>query len=115
MDTDEYGQVINGPSTYGEAAAILRNSQPVVLNWADQRGSLLNVLLTYDPVRIGAPGGKVDTAPRKLWIGVAGMGMFAFPAGDDVHPDYVAEKIGLAGATAAELTELIVGVGEALA
>ena len=48
-DTDSYGQVINGPNTFRTAAHdVMENSRMVVLNWADEAGTLLNVLLAFE-------------------------------------------------------------------
>lgn len=118
MDTDKYGMIINGPETYSATARLLRQAQPVVLNWGDQDGTMLNILLTYNPIRIGAPGGKIDNGlPHKLWVGVAGMGTYAFAVGDYIDPGYVGEKIGFRGVnpTTIALADLLSGIGKELA
>lgn len=110
-NTDQYGQVYNGPDTYRCAALDVINRNHVVLNWTDRFGSLLNILLSYAPTRIGATGGPVDGGPGKLWVGVAGHGCFAFAIGrGTLHPDYVAEKLGVRGTTASALASLISAV-----
>lgn len=111
-DTDEYGAIVNGHNTFRTAAWDCHERGHVSLNWTDERGTLLNVLLSFSPTRVGTPGGMVDTGPSKLWVGVAGHGCFAFSVGQRVFtaPDYVTEKLGVRGATAMKLADLITGV-----
>jgi hypothetical protein len=109
-ETNSFGEVVNHPETFNKIATALLTNGVVVLNWTDEAGTLLNVLLSYDPVRWGSPGGFVDSGNHKLWIGVAGRGLFGFGYGSHSY-DYVAEKLGLRpDLTASKLVELIDGV-----
>lgn len=110
-DRDNFGCIVNGEGTYRTVALDLRR-HPVVLNWTDGRGTLYNVLLALDPVRFGAPGGLVDTAGRKLWVGIAGRGCFGFGAtGGFCSPKYASEKLGLTSMVDAEgIAELVTGI-----
>lgn len=110
-DTEKYGSIINGPGTYEQLAFDLLERGHVVLNWTDERGTLYNILLSYAPTRMGTPGGIVDSAGFKLWIGIAGKGMFGFSLSKGhLAPVYIAEKLGLSNAvTAAKVAELING------
>lgn len=106
-DISEYGEIINGPGTYEAAAFDLIERGHVVLNYIDQRGSLFNVLLSYAPTRVGAPGGLVDEGP-KLWVGIAGKGLMGFRLGDrDIAWPYVSEKLDIMGGSAQPVAELI--------
>ena len=115
-DTDDYGQIINGPNTFQAVAADLLQRDQVVLNWTDRRGTLHNILLAFGPTRIGTLGGVVGGGPGLLWVGVAGTGCVACPAGGGyLSWDYAAEKLGLKSQPTAEaIAELITGVREAI-
>ena len=114
-DQDAYGAIINGLGTFHAVAGDMLSRQHVVLNWTDGKGTLLNVLFSFDPTRVGALGGIVDGGPGKLWVAVAGHGMFAFGVNlGYVAPDYAQEKIGVRGSTAVAFAELLTGVRVAL-
>lgn len=115
-DFDEYHEVISGVGTINTAVADLMFRQHVVLHWADQRGTLLSVLLSFDPTRVGVPGGGVDGGPGKLWVGVAGHGCYAFGVGRGVLvADYVTEKLGVRGSTVVALAALLTDIRQELA
>lgn len=97
--TDKYGVIINDDDTYTQAVSDLVADGTVVLNWGDQDGTLLNILLAYKPKREGHMGGVIDSGPNKLWVGIAGYGTYAFATGtaQPLTPDYVAEKFGMRG------------------
>ena len=116
-DCDKDEQIINGPKTTAAVTAELRSRNTVVLNWTDQEGTLMNVLLAFNAARVGAAGGQVDSKPNKLWAGIAGRGCFAFAVGGgELHPGYVGEKLGIyAAGTAIPLAELLTDVRTALA
>lgn len=118
-DRNRHGEVVNGEGTFYQAACDMTERGRVVLNWTDRLGTLLNILLTYDPTRVGAPGGIVDSGPGKLWVGVAGHGCFGFGAGTGyVTSEYLAEKLGFrssADPTVRALADLVTGVREQIA
>ena len=106
-DKDRYGYICNGVGTTRAAVIDLMERGPVVLNWTDMEGTILNVLLDFDPTRVGHPGGPVDGGPGKLWVGVAGYGCYAFGVGR-VGPlvgPYISEKLGIRS----QLTSHILG------
>lgn len=98
-DTDAHGVIINGKGTYAQAVSDLTAHGTVVLNWGDQDGTLLNILLSYSPTRHGYAGGLIDGEPNKLWVGIAGYGTYAFATcvTDPLHPIYIAEKFKMRG------------------
>ena len=115
-DTETYGSIINGPGTYEQLAFDLLERGHVVLNWTDGRSTLYNILLSYAPTRMGTPGGIVDNAGFKLWVGIAGKGLFAFSlTSGTLAPDYIAEKLNVSSlVTATKVAELITGAMHAL-
>ena len=114
--TTDHGLICNGDDTYRCAALDLINRNHIVLNWTDRYGSALNILLSYSPTRVGTPSGLVDAGPHKLWVGVAGHGCFAFDVRTThIHPDYVAEKLGVRGTTASALATLLTEIRGAIA
>ena len=113
-DRDKYDAITNGQGTFDAVANDLIVRSHVVLNWTDGRGTLLNVLFSFDPTRVGAPGGMVDDGPGKLWVGIAGHGMFGFRLNGYVAPGYAQEKLGVRGSTAVRIAELVTGVRDAM-
>lgn len=107
---DSERQVINGAGTYDEIRTSLVQWGAVVVDWCDERGSLLNVLFVQSPKRVGSPagGGSLDGRRGRLFVAVIGRGAWAFTQW--VAPDYVTEKMKVAGGTAEPLAELINGV-----
>lgn len=94
-DTNEHGEVFNGEGTYDATADALRSDVPVMLNWIDQRGTLLQVLFVR-PLCVGGPGGGPVSGPDdKLIVSVMGHSAYAFSS--EVHPSYCAEKLGVSG------------------
>lgn len=108
-NTNLHGEIINGSNTYESAAYDLVERGGVVLNWTDERGTLLNISLSYGLTRVGALGGIVDGG-TKVWVGVAGHGMFGFRPTAFVEASYANEKLGVNGLTATKVGELITGV-----
>lgn len=115
---DEYGVVSNSPGTYAAAAKELQNTGAVSLGWTDNEMSHLDVLLVLAPWQVG-PKNRMDNTSSKMFIGVAGHGMFGFRtrADDPIHPAYLAQKLGIppSSVTADRLADLFNGVMAALA
>lgn len=106
--TDENGLVCNGGDTYRCAALDLNSRNHVVLNWTDTEGTVLNILLSYAPTRIGLTAGLVDGGPHKLWVGVAGHGCWGFEVQPGyLHGSYIEEKLKVRGTTAFILAVLL--------
>lgn len=109
--TDKDGYVHNGADTFRCAALDVIHRNHVVLTWTDQLGTILNILLSYAPTRVGPGGGVVDNGPAKLWVGIAGKGCFAFGMERSfLHESYISEKLGVTGATAYALAVLITSI-----
>ena len=111
---DSYGQVLNGEETY-EAIARRVQAGPVALAWTDQACTLLAVQFSL-PTLIGPVSRGVR--PGHLWVSIIGYGSYTFVVRDeDLHPDYVAEKLGRGqyNSTWAAMADLVSGVLKALA
>ena len=110
---DEYGVVANSASTYQAVAEQLRASGSVSLGWTDNASSHLDVLFVLTPVQVG-PSNRMDHHPGKLFVAVAGYGMFAFAlerSHGPLHPGYLAEKLGMRYSVTTEaLADLVNGV-----
>lgn len=116
-DTDQYGYICNGVGTTATAVIDLMERGPVVLNWTDCEGSVMNLLLDFDPTRVGHEGGPVDAGPGKLWVGVAGYGCYAFGIGrvGPLVADYISEKLGVRSRLTSQiLGDLITDIRNAL-
>lgn len=115
---DEYGVVANSDDTFQAAAAELCDSGSVSLGWTDNAMSHLDVLLVIAPTQVG-PSNRMDTRPSKLFVAVAGYGMFGFEVASrsgPLHPAYLAEKLGMRYSVTTEaLADLVNGVMAELA
>ena len=119
MTYDDYDEVTNSPETYNEIAQCVRMT-PVIVGWTDEDGSHYDLLFAYRPGQFGNIGHGIPTVIISLFVGVIGVGCFAFSAEHhDTHPSYYAEKLGLTeienSSTMVKLAELINGVRKALA
>jgi hypothetical protein len=113
-DVDEYGVIINGEGTYAQAVDDLKKTGTVVLSWGDQDGTLLQIMLSYNPPRLGYKGGLIDYDSTKLWVGIAGYNAYAFTVGlsQELVPVYIAEKFGMRGEnpTTVKLAEMLTAI-----
>ncbi len=120
-DLDDWGVVINGPRTFESIARILKTGQSVATGWAPDQTTMHSLVLTTGAARLTYVQGlhrtaqATDALDNILFVSVLRCGAFGFDndavrdAG--LHPDYVAEKLGISGgATAAALAERIHGV-----
>jgi len=116
MKTDEYGEVVNGPATYEWVRDFMLMSQPIIIGWTDGAGSHHDILFVFNPMTtFNLQGGL--TAAGELFVSVMRIGAWGFRTdrdGQDLHPNYVGEKLGMAGqsVTTIALTELINNVIE---
>lgn len=123
MNEDGYGYVINGPLTYARIAKQVAGGYSVALLWTDCLGTQLSALFVIPEVALpkgdtGWCGLHIAIQPTEaLVVAVRGWGMMAIPLGQDdmapLHPDYVAEKLRMAGRadeTVKRFTDLINGV-----
>ena len=113
-DVDEYGVIINGEGTYAQAVDDLKKTGTVVLSWGDQDGTLLQIMLSYNPPRLGYKGGLIDYDSTKLWVGIVGYAAYAFTVGlsQELVPVYIAEKFGMRGEnpTTVKLAEMLTAI-----
>ena len=113
---DAYGVVQNSPDTYAAAADELSTTGWLSLGWTDNAMSHLDVLLVLAPRQVG-PSNRMDYNPAKLFIAVAGWGMFGFQVrrDDPLFHAYLGEKLGMRpSATTEALADLFNGVMAAL-
>lgn len=109
---DEYGVVSNSPNTFQAAAEQLRDSGAVSLGWTDDAMSHLDVLLVLAPPQVG-PTNRMDHHPGKLFVAVAGYGMFGFAVerNNPLFHAYLGEKLGMRPCVTTEaLADLVNGV-----
>lgn len=91
---DRYGTVFDRPASQVTAAMDLLNGKTLALTWTDELGCLIDVLLAFNPERVGRSG-RIDAGGDKLYVGVLGYGAHAFGVslGGYLAPDYFAEKV----------------------
>ena len=115
MNTDEYGEVINGTETYKQIAQVVGRGDACVIGWSDGLGSHLDILLVLGAEQTGAMQrglrGSTD-----LFVAIMGLGASGFDTSNGAtHASYYGEKLGLGqGATTDELAVLINNVKELL-
>lgn len=109
MNYDEYGEVINGASTFVTIADQLREFEHLMIGWTDEAGTHFDILFANGSEFEGA-NHQGGIRPNDLFISIMRLGAFGFKRDVELHPDYVAEKLGCGGITAKKLSELINGV-----
>jgi hypothetical protein len=113
VDTDTWGEVINGPNTVRTIVDGLKTGWPVVIGWTDGRASHHDVLFTVVKDIHGHLQGIHPTAQSIpstiLFVSVMRIGAFGFVMEHDATfvVRYVAEKLGVGGATAEALAALM--------
>lgn len=109
---DEWQEVVNGPETYIAIASELLDHQCCIVGWTDGKMTHHDVLFTLSPKAFGSLQGGLR-GEGYLFVSIMRRGSFAFAVRDhnNLHPDYVAEKLEEdRGITSQVLTELIKGV-----
>ena len=112
---DEYQVFVNSEETYKYIAkelssGTIKKPQSYLLAWADNRGTMLTMLLAISPKfafenRLNFQHG---TRFDDLFVSVIGYGAFGFEITDEaIHPAYFEEKLGI---YSQELADFINGV-----
>ena len=109
---DAYRNVVNGADTYHQIAVDLNTHSSVIVGWTDERSTHYDVLFTLRPAQQGSLQGGLR-GPTCLFVSIMRRGCFGFRVGgDELHRDYIAEKLGLyrESPTCYALTDLVNGV-----
>ncbi len=119
MRMDLWGCVINDPETYAEIATELKAGRSIAFGWTDLRSSHLDLLFVLGPTiagRLQSLHPSIQQSCRLRFVSVMRRGCFALDISspEGFHPDYLGEKLGVGGATAEALAELVAGVIEQL-
>lgn len=113
VNTDAWGEVVNGPDTVWMISQSLKAGCSAVVGWTDGRITHHDVLFTLAGDIYGRLQGIHPAAQRApsriLFVSVMRVGAFGFvmERGTKFDNRYVAEKLGVGGATAEALTALI--------
>lgn len=120
LKQDEYGTVLNSPSTYKYIAHILNEMGSILIAWTDQRGTQLDIMFTKFQVPMLQKVGPVQGGllGNDLFVSIMRMGAFGFEIDhDNTFAGYYEEKLAMRislGSTADELAKLINGVKKEL-
>lgn len=102
MNTDEYGEVVNGEDTYKEIAANLKVGLPVLIGWSDGHGAHLDILFAKGAVGQGPLQGGIRRT-SDLLVSLMRRGAFGFEVDhQDTHSGYYGEKLNWSGAESLE-------------
>lgn len=113
VNTDAWGEVVNGPDTVRTIVESLTVGWPVIIGWTDERATHHDVLFAIVRDIHGPLQGIHPVAQRIpssiLFVSVMRVGAFGFvmERGTKFDDRYVAEKLGVGGATADALAALI--------
>lgn len=113
VQTDDYGEVVNGENTFKVIAQLLANSIPVMVGWTDGHMSHFDILFTYEAHRYGSQIQGGIHPESDLLVSIMGRGAFGFEVKDeDTHWGYIDGKFGnfFGETTGGELANLINGV-----
>lgn len=117
MNTDKYGEVINGVLTYNKIASNLITYGRCIIGWTDQSCDHRDILFTYQPRQYGT----LQRGLRWCYLYVSIMGFcsmgFLIESDRDnrKHKSYIKEKLNLADNSCDDkICDLINGVIEYL-
>lgn len=114
VNTDKYGEAMNGSKTYAAVARALSIEGKVLLGWTDEHGTHLDIILVLGPSHGGANLQR-GIKPDDLFIAIIERGAAGFNpdsiVNGTVNADYMASKLNIAPSqTSAALFELISGI-----
>lgn len=112
MNRDIYDEIINGKNTYKEIANRLKQGQAVIIGWADEEYTHLDILFTYNIYKEFGNFLQRGLRGNELFISIIGIGAFGFDVNNnEKYPGYIKEKLNLTGEpTCEKLAELINGI-----
>ena len=116
MNSNKYGEIINGQNTYEKIAEILHdaNEGRVLIGWSDEDYTHLDILfvngakLGNDAIHYGTTNIQRGIKAENLFICIMSHSAYGFNTNDIKSPGYIAEKLNIGGAD--PLAELINGV-----
>ena len=110
MNTDEYGEVVNGEETYQQIAELLRLTSSVLVGWTDGEMTHYDILFTQMPVAFGTNIQGGIKPMGDLFVSIMRRGAFAFDIRNtDTHWSYYNEKLngGFGETTGQKIADLI--------
>ena len=109
MNTDEYGEVINGFKTYETIVEKLRQDKSVIIGWTDEAYTHLDIMFTVKPYKEGTLQGGLRWTD--LFVSIMGKCAWGFIPDEEKDEGYIAEKLRLGrNETTEKLTYLINGI-----
>lgn len=106
MNYNEYGEVINGSSTYELLTKLLYKNHSVGIGWTDNKCTHLDIILT---LRLDNKYGMFQRGIKQdyLFVGIIDHTSYGFSIDDVKHPSYIQEKLRMNNECGEKLAELI--------
>ena len=110
MNSNMYGEVINGEKTYKYIAKNIKSGQPTLIGWTDEEYTHYDILFAYDIEKDGYTQGGIEDSD--LYVSIMRIGAFGFKTNNEKYPGYIAEKLFCKNIDSSieKVTELINGV-----
>lgn len=112
MDSDEYGEIINGINTYITIANKLTKGKDVMIGWTDEKYSHYDIIFNYGVDMYGTNIQR-GLQPNYLYVSIIGIGAMGFRTDTEKYEDYIQEKFNIIYEKTIDcikLTELINGI-----
>lgn len=106
MNYNEYGEVVNGSSTYELLTKLLYENHSVGIGWTDNKYIHLDIILT---LQLDNKFGIFQRGIKHnyLFIGIIDHTSHAFSIENTKHPNYIQEKLRMNDECGEKLAELI--------
>ena len=110
MNTDKWGEVINGEETYRTIVEELRDKNSVIIGWTDEEYTHFDLYFSlentnkYGSLQRGIKG-------TDLFVGIVDHSFYGFKTDSTKHESYISEKLRLGeNTTSRKVAELINGI-----
>jgi hypothetical protein len=114
MNTDIYGEVINGKDTYFEIAKHLMKGESVGIGWTDEDSTHFDIIFTLGVKKYGLFQGGIKA--NDLFVSILHWSSYGFSTDGVMHGGYIQEKLRLSNydILGEKVKELVNGVIECL-
>lgn len=107
MNSNEYGEIINGDGTYKTIANRLLNGESVLIGWTDEEYTHYDILFTLGAFRNNNNYIQRGIKATDLFTSVMGTGAFGFKCDNLKDSGYIEEKLNI---YSSEFTKLVNGI-----
>ena len=109
MNKNEYGEIINGKSTYKMIADLLSIGETIGIGWTDELDTHLDIIFKLG---LDAKSGNFQRGIKAtdLFVSIIGFTSYGFKTDSIKEGTYIQEKLDMRDETGDELANLINGI-----